>query len=328
MNKKDDRRGRAVPVQIPGARWGLCPPRDDVKTSSRGARIAGRGGEARVVEGRLAVLRRAFRAWKRRSSRAVGPALTLVRPPAWKRNVNPSSKPRPRAREAAGGHHAGRATPGAPPARSRDRRRPGARRRPRAGPARAPAARKPITKTCQLLPRASGANRLRSRPPPDRGAGRPPSPPAGSDRGGTVLGCLRPVMASRRSSGAADGLRRTAPGRSGPCPPRPDVVRRWGRCFCAGARLHARLARLGSDRRGRWRRPGRRRGPPVRGDGSSRTVMGRYGSMRRGIADHCEDGAARGAPVATAVGGARGRCRNLVRRSPVERRFRPISMRN
>ena len=243
--------------------------------------------------------------------------------------VGRRQEPRPRARETARVEAQRQPELEAPPARSRDRRRPGAGRRPRAGPARAPAARKPITKTCQLLPRASGANRLRSRPPPDRGAGRPPpSPPAGSDRGGTVLGCLRPVMASRRSSGAADGLRRTAPGRSGPCPPRPDVVRRWGRYFCAGARLHARLARLGSDRRGRWRRPGRRRGPPVRGDGSSRTVMGRYGSMRRGIADHCEDGAARGAPVATAVGGARGRCRNLVRRSPVERRFRPISMRN
>lgn len=44
MNKKGDRRGRAVPVQIPDARWGPCPPRDDVKTSSCGARIAGRGG--------------------------------------------------------------------------------------------------------------------------------------------------------------------------------------------------------------------------------------------------------------------------------------------
>ena len=235
-------------------------------------------------------------------------------------------------RSAVGRERAGDLEP-ALPARRRGERRPASRSPRPASSARAPAgrtaARKPITKTCQLRPRAGGANRLRSRPPPDRGAGRPPpSPPAGSDRGGTVLGCLRPVMASRRSSGAADGLRRTAPGRSGPCPPRPDVVRRWGRCFCAGARLHARLARLGSDRRGRWWRPGRRRGPPVRGDGSSRTVMGRYGSMRRGIADHCEDGAARGAPVATAVGGARGRCRNLVRRSPVERRFRPISMRN
>ena len=349
MNKKDDRRGRAVPVQIPGARWGLCPPRDDVKTSSRGARIAGRGGEARVVEGRLAVLRRAFRAWKRRSSRAVGPALTLVRPPAWKRNVNPSSKPRPRAREAAGGHHAGRATPGAPPARSRDRPRGSATSTRARSPARAlarpPSAGSGPATSSRPCPRAGGpqADHQDLPAPPARQRGEPtalaasarpgrraspPSPPAGSDRGGTVLGCLRPVMASRRSSGAADGLRRTAPGRSGPCPPRPDVVRRWGRYFCAGARLHARLARLGSDRRGRWRRPGRRRGPPVRGDGSSRTVMGRYGSMRRGIADHCEDGAARGAPVATAVGGARGRCRNLVRRSPVERRFRPISMRN
>ncbi len=312
MNKRDDQCGRAVPVQIPGARWGPCPPRDDVKTSSRGARIAGRGGEARVVEGRLAVLRRAFRAWKRRSSRAVGPALALVRPPAWKRNVNPSSKPRPRARETAvGRERAGDLEP-ALPARRRGERRPASRSPRPASSARAPAGRTDCA--CGLRPTGAPgvpplpARRIRSRRHRSR--------------------CLRPVMASRRSSGAADGLRRTAPGRSGPCPPRPDVVRRWGRCFCAGARLHARLARLGSDRRGRWRRPGRRRGPPVRGDGSSRTVMGRYGSMRRGIADHCEDGAARGAPVATAVGRARGRCRNLVRRSPVERRFRPISMRN
>ena len=290
MNKRDDQCGRAVPVQIPGARWGLCPPRDDVKTPSCSARIAGRGGAGSSTA--------ASRCSVARSGRG-GVA--------------------PRALSA-------------PLARSRDRRRPGAGRcfagsaaKTTADP---PSAGSGPATSSRPCPRAGGANRLRSRPPPDRGAGRPPSPPAGSDRGGTVLGCRHPVMASRRSSGAADGLRRTAPGRSGPCPPRPDVVRRWGCCFCAGARLHARLARLGSDRRGRWRRPGRRRGPPVRGDGSSRTVMGRYGSMRRGIADHCEDGAARGAPVATAVGGARGRCRNLVRRSPVERRFRPISMRN
>ena len=293
MNKRDDQRGRAVPVQIPGARWGPCPPRDDVKTSSRGARIAGRGGEARVVEGRLAVLRRAFRAWKRRSSRAVGPALALARPLAGIMPVERRQEPRPRAREAAvGRERAGDLEPALP-----------ARRR--GEPTALAASARPGRRASPPLPaRRIRSRRHRSRVTPSR------------DGVSTILG--------RRRMASAELL----PGDQGPCPPRPDVVRRWGRCFCAGARLHARLARLGSDRRGRWRRPGRRRGPPVRGDGSSRTVMGRYGSMRRGIADHCEDGAARGAPVATAVGGARGRCRNLVRRSPVERRFRPISMRN
>ena len=221
MNKKDDRRGRAVPVQIPGARWGLCPPRDDVKTSSRGARIAGRGGEARVVEGRLAVLRRAFRAWKRRSSRAVGPALTLVRPPAWKRNVNPSSKPRPRAREAAGGHHAGRATPGAPPARSRDRPRPELPQRTCTRPAltlvRPPAWKRNVNPSSKPRPRARETAVGR-----ERAGDLEPALPA---RRRPASRSPRPASSSRAPAGRTDcarGLRPTgAPGVPPPRPPDP-----------------------------------------------------------------------------------------------------------
>ncbi len=237
MNKKDDRRGRAVPVQIPGARWGPCPPRDDVKTPSCGARIAGRGGTGSSTaasrcsvarSGRGGVAPRALSAppsrsrgrWQAscRSSDARSPARALARPPsagsgpAFRRVCRED-----RCRSAVGRERVGDLEP-ALPARRRGERRLASRSPRPASSARAPAGRT----DCARGLRPTGAPGVPPPRPPDPIAAAPFSVPPSRDGVSTILGrrrwpppnCSRAIGALVRPAptSSVDGGAASAPG--------------------------------------------------------------------------------------------------------------------
>ena len=233
MNKRDDQCGRAVPVQIPGARWGPCPPRDDVKTPSCSARIAGRGGTGSSTaasrcsvarSGRGGVAPRALsappaRSRDRRNSPPsaptfVCPARALARPPsagsgpAFRRVCRED-----RRRSAVGRERAGDLEP-ALPARRRGERRPASRSPRPASSARAPAGRTDCARGLRptgapgvpLPARRIRSRRHRSRVPPSRDGvstilGRRRWPPPNCSRAiGTLV---RPAPTSSVDGGAA-----------------------------------------------------------------------------------------------------------------------------
>ena len=213
MNKRDDQCGRAVPVQIPGARWGLCPPRDDVKTPSCSARIAGRGGAGSSTaasrcsvarSGRGGVAPRALSAPLARSRGRRRPgvgrrfagsaAKTAADPPSAGSGPATSSRPCPRAGGANGGLQADHQDLPAPPARRRGE------------PTALAASARPGRRASPLPARRIRSRRHRSRVPPSRDGvstilGRRRWPPPNCSR---AIGALvRPAPTSSVDGGAA-----------------------------------------------------------------------------------------------------------------------------